>query len=300
VDGRHSQQPKTTPQFVLGGKFMKETEKAGVSTRKMSFKRHAGGREVPMKESKSGFDNSVRSSIQQKMIRHNLAMGIIGLVMLWINPAIAQQSVPIGAAYGASGQPPLMERDKEMALALSACPRSVADKAGVYILEKSGYVRVRESQNGFTAIVGHTLPNAVEPQCMNAEATRTHLPITLKLAELRAQGKSSEEIRQIMAEARAKGVFPKQGGINYMLSKENLTPNFKGVAAPFPPHVMFYVPGMTNGDAGADITVGPDGNPTAPAFIVNEGTPQATMIVPVEVHPESAQAAKHNHSGDSQ
>jgi hypothetical protein len=279
---------------------MKDAEKTGVSIRKMSFKRRTDGREVPMKESKSAFDNSVRGSIQQKMIRHNLAMGIIGLAMLWINTAIAQQSVPIGAAYGTSGQPPLMERDKEIALALSACPRSVADKAGVYVREKSGYVKVRESQNGFTAIVSHTLPNAVEPQCMNAEATRTHLPITLKLAELRAQGKSSEEIKQIMAEARAKGIFPKQGGIDYMLSKENLVVNFKGVVAPYPPHVMFFVPGMTNADAGPDITVGPDGNPTAPAFIVNEGTPQATMIVPVEVHTESAQAAKHNHSGDSQ
>ena len=253
-----------------------------------------------MKASKSGFDNSVRDSIQQKMLRRILAMGIIGLVMLWINTAVAQQSAPIGAAFGGSGHTPLMERQKEIALALSACPRSVADKAAVYVLEESGYVKVRDSQNGFTAVVGHGLPNSVDPQCMNAEATRTHLPVVLKLAELRAQGKSSEEIKRVMAESRAKGIFPKQAGINYMLSTENLTPNFNGVPAPFPPHVMFYVPGMTNAELGADITVGPDGNPSAPAFIVNEGTPQATMIVPVEVHTESAHASHHDHSGGSQ
>jgi hypothetical protein len=135
---------------------------------------------------------------------------------------------------------------------------------------------------------------------MNAEATRTHLPVTLKLAELRAQGKSSEEIKRIMEESRAKGIFPKQGGINYMLSTENLPPNFNGVPTPYPPHVMFYVPGMTNAELGADITVGPDGNPSAPAFIVNEGTPQATMIVPVEVHTDAAHAPNHDHSGGSQ
>ena len=34
--------------------------------------------------------------------------------------------------------PPLMDRQKEIALALSACPTAVASKAAVYVLEKSG------------------------------------------------------------------------------------------------------------------------------------------------------------------
>jgi len=248
------------------------------------------------------FDHSVafNSSIRRTKVHSLVAFAILGMMTLAIGTAAAQQSVPIGSEFGGSGQPPLIERQKEIALALSACPRSVVGKAGVYVLEKSGYVKVRDSQNGFTAIVGHVLPNSVEPQCMNAEATRTHLPITLKLAELRAQGKSSEEIKRIMAESAAKGIFPKPAGVDYMLSTENLVPNFKGVATPYPPHVMFFVPGMTNADLGADITVGPDGNPTAPAFIVNEGTAQATIIVPVEVHTGSAGSATHNHSGGSQ
>jgi hypothetical protein len=49
-----------------------------------------------------------------------------------------------------------MDRQEEIALALSACPRSVADKTAVYVLEEPGYVKVRESQNGFTAIVQHS------------------------------------------------------------------------------------------------------------------------------------------------
>ena len=52
----------------------------------------------------------------------------------------------------ASAQP-LMEQSKEIALALSSCPAFVAPKAGVYVLGKSGYVKVRDSQNGFVAIV---------------------------------------------------------------------------------------------------------------------------------------------------
>src|SRR5262252_7960779 len=123
--------------------------------------------------------------------------------------------------------PQLMDRQREIALALSACPASIADKAAVYVLESSGYVKVRDSQNGFTAIVQHALPNSQDPQCMDAEGTRTFLPRYLKIAELRAQGKSPDEIKRFVADAFAKGIFqpPARPGIDYMLSTENLVPN---------------------------------------------------------------------------
>jgi hypothetical protein len=113
-----------------------------------------------------------------------------------------------------------MDRQKEIALALSACPLSVAEKAGVYVLERSGYVKVRDSQNGFTAIVQHALPISQDPQCMDAEGTRTFLPRYLKVAELRAEGKTPDEIKQFVADAFAKGIFqpPSRPGIDYMLS----------------------------------------------------------------------------------
>lgn len=98
-------------------------------------------------------------------------------------------------------QSPLLDQQKEIVLALSACPSFVASKAAVYVLDKSGYVKVRESHNGFTAIVQHSQPAAQEPQCMDAEGTRTILPHILKVAELRAQGKSTEEIQRLVADA---------------------------------------------------------------------------------------------------
>src|SRR5262249_41565777 len=151
-------------------------------------------------------------------------LGLTALVA--VSASAAAQSTP---AVGS--QPPLMDRQKEIALALSACPPSVASKAAVYVLDTSGYVKVRDSQNGFTAIVQHSLPTSQEPQCMDAEGTRTLLPRMLKVGELRAQGKSPEEIKRFVADAFAKGVFqpPARPGINYMLSTENLVPNAKGV-----------------------------------------------------------------------
>ena len=82
----------------------------------------------------------------------------------------------------------------EVALALSAWPPAVAKGAAVYVLGQSGYVKVRDSQNGFTAIVQHALPTSQDPQCMDAEGTRTILPRYLKVAELRSQGKGPEPV----------------------------------------------------------------------------------------------------------
>jgi hypothetical protein len=178
-------------------------------------------------------------------------------------------------------QPPLMDREKEIAMALSACPVALASKAAVYVLTTSGYVKVRDSQNGFTAIVQHSLPTNQEPQCMDAEGTRTLLPPMLKVAELRAQGKHPEEIKRFVADAFASGVFqaPVRPGIDYMLSSEILTPDEKGVIRPFPPHIMFYGPYLTNAD------IDSDGNFGGPAFVVGEGTRHALIIVALGTHP---------------
>src|SRR5258708_4113667 len=115
--------------------------------------------------------------------------------------ALSASAAAQSTQAAASQKPPLMNREKEIALALSACPPSVAGKAAVYVLDKSGYVKVRDSRNGFTAIVQHSLPTAQEPRCMDAEGPRTHLPRLLKVAALRAPGKNREEIPLFVAAA---------------------------------------------------------------------------------------------------
>jgi hypothetical protein len=59
-----------------------------------------------------------------------------------------------------------------------------------------------------------------------------------------------------------------------MLSERNLVPvDDQGTVRPYRPHVMFYVPYLTNEDLGA--------GPGSPVFVVGEGTPSAYAIVPV-------------------
>jgi len=210
-------------------------------------------------------------------------LGLVAHVLLSL-PASAQSTPQV---------PPAMEREREIAMALSACPQSVASKAAVYVLDKSGYVKVRDSQNGFTAIVQHSLLTSREPQCMDEEGTRTFLPRMLKVAELRAQGKSPDEINRFVAEAVANRVFPapSRPGVIYMLSTENVVPKPKADGlTTFPAHVMFYGTHLTNADLGLD------GNLSGPAFVVNEGNPHALIIVPVLAHPGSGHAISESRS----
>jgi hypothetical protein len=229
---------------------------------------------------------------------HYMAMvgsSMIPICWLMLAAQIVLNMPASAQSVQASGSPPpLMDRQKEIAMALSACPPSVASKAAVYVLDTSGYIKVRDSQNGFTALVQHSLTTSREPQCMDAEGTRTFFPRMLKVAELRAQGKSSDEIKRFMADALARGVFqpPTRPGIDYMLSTENLVPDDKGVVAPFPPHVMFYAPYLTNADLGSEGQTG-----GGPAFVASAGTPYALIIVPVGAAPNGP---PHKHPDDSQ
>ena len=206
------------------------------------------------------------------------------LVALTLQCSIAAPALAQASPAAASRPPALMDREKEIALALSACPPGLAEKAAVYVLGASGYIKVRESGNGFTAIVQHSVPDAQEPQCMDQEGARTFLQRMLLVAELRAQGKSREEIHRAVAEALAKGALqpPQRPGVDYMLSAQNQIPNEKGVVIPFPPHVMFFGTHLTNAAIGVDNkTLGADGNPMGAAFVAGEGSPFALVIVPV-------------------
>ena len=69
---------------------------------------------------------------------------VAGIAMSWINTAVGQQST------GASGsqQPPLMEREKEVALALSSCPSFLANKAAVMYLKRQATSRLETVRTG--------------------------------------------------------------------------------------------------------------------------------------------------------
>jgi hypothetical protein len=170
-------------------------------------------------------------------------------------------------------------RDQEIALALEAGPATVTAKAGVWIHDKTGYIKARDSQNGFVCVVDHRIPTAVEPQCLDAEGVKTFFPKYQLVASMRAKGKPEADIHKAVKAAFKDGTLkaPGRPGVIYMLSAHNVVTidEDKGVAAPFPGHLMFYAPNLSSADLGSD------GTPASPLFVVDEGTPHALMIVPV-------------------
>lgn len=199
--------------------------------------------------------------------------------------AVAADAAPAAA-------PP--SHDAEIAAALAAGPPSIRDAAGVYVATPRGFELARASTNGFHCLVERSFPGAFEPQCFDEEGSRTLMQATLLTARLRGEGRSEPEVRAAVAAAWAAGELraPTRPGINYMLHPENRVPvDPEGTTiVPYGPHLMFYVPYLTNRDLGSD------GSPAAPTFVINEGQPGAYAIVPVATgggHGAPAESGSH-------
>jgi len=187
---------------------------------------------------------------------------------------LAVAALPLAAAPTSP-----LPRDAEIAAALAAGPASIRDGAGVYVATPRGFELARASTNGFHCLVERSFPGAFEPQCFDAEGSRTLLQATLLTARLRGEGLPEPEVRRRVAAAWAAGELraPARPGINYMLHPGNRVPaDPEGTTiVPYGPHLMFYVPYLRNADLGSD------GSPDAPTFVINEGQPGAYAIVPV-------------------
>src|SRR5262249_6319006 len=113
-----------------------------------------------------------------------------------------------------------ISREEKIKLAESAAPPEIAGKATIYVLERSGYVKVREGSNGFTCFVDRQTPWNSEPTCFDAEGTGTTLVTRLFVEEQRGKGKNEDEIKAELDAGYKAGRFkaPGKPGIVYMLS----------------------------------------------------------------------------------
>jgi hypothetical protein len=164
-------------------------------------------------------------------------------------------------------------RDVQIHLAKAAAPSDVADHATIMILGKKGYETVVHGTNGFTCLVLRERADTLEPECYDAEGSRTTLKVDLYLEERRAQGIAEEQIKAEIERGYTSGKFkaPSKPGIVYMLSPYNrvFDPDQSKVIA-FPGHLMFYAPYATAETVGKG-----EGAP----YIVSPGKPNALLIV---------------------
>jgi hypothetical protein len=146
----------------------------------------------------------------------------------------------------------MMERNAEIAMALSAAPPSISADAEVMVMGPHGYEVAVKGKNGFVCMVerGWTAgvddpvfwnPKIRGPICFNPPGARFNVPITVKKTELVLAGRSKEQIAEAIKAAFDKKELPAMGpgAMCYMLSKQGVL-NDEGGA--WRPHLMFFVP----------------------------------------------------------
>jgi hypothetical protein len=161
----------------------------------------------------------------------------------------------------------LMPKDAEIALARSAAPASIADDATVMVLERQGYTTAVQGKNGFMCYVERSWakvtdapdfwnPKMRAPNCFNAAAASSIVPIYLMKTRLVLAGKSKAEIAQAIAAALDSGELPAlaPGSMCYMMSREQY---LNDEAHNWRPHLMFYAAGDVAKSWGANLPDSP-------------------------------------------
>src|SRR5260370_16248843 len=166
------------------------------------------------------------------------------VVLLGANVAAAAQTDMPKPAYDFT-----LPREEGSEWAERAAPPEISGIATVYLLERSGYVKIRGGTNGFSCLVDRQTPLNLEPTCFDAEGSATTLPTRLYVEEQRAKGKSEEQIKAEIDEGYRSGKYktPSKPGIVYMMSDKGylLVPGTNKLVA-IPPHLMFYAPHATD------------------------------------------------------
>ncbi|HUA09028.1 MAG TPA: hypothetical protein VMA98_07105 [Candidatus Acidoferrales bacterium] len=161
----------------------------------------------------------------------------------------------------------LMSSAAEIALARSAAPASVSKAAQVLVLTPSGYKVAVKGTNGFVCMVERSWandtssaefwnPKVRSPNCFNAPAVRTFLPIDLMKTELVLAGKTPQQIGVALASAfDSRTLAPiAPGAMCYMMSPQQYL-NDDGKR--WHPHVMIFMPGTTPASWGENLTASP-------------------------------------------
>jgi len=164
-------------------------------------------------------------------------------------------------------------RDVQIHIAKLAAPKEVTDHADIYVLGIHGYELAEHGDNGFSCMIEREKPETMEPECYDAEGTRTTLKVALHIEQQRANNVGEQEITQSVKAGYRSGKFkpPSKPGIVYMLSDYNYVVNPEtGKIIHFPGHLMFYAPFATEKTVGSG-----NGAP----YIVHPGEPDALMIV---------------------
>jgi len=187
------------------------------------------------------------------------------LCMLGIGTASAQKIDPL-------------PRDLEMQLALSALPRHLRDGATVYVLNPAkGFEVARKGTNGFHAFVARTgddtfrgtwplkayRDDILYPVSFDDAGAKANMRVFFDAAELQAKGTPPDQLKKTIQERYKTQYYkaPERAGVSYMMApvlRTYVNPDQDdAVITNQVPHVMHYVPNVTNQAVGGS-TPSPD------------------------------------------
>jgi len=212
-------------------------------------------------------------------------------------PILLFMSLAISVAWAQTQEYPalseyLMPADAEIALAKSAAPPSISDRATIKVLTKSGYQVAREGNNGFVCIVmrGWSAPTYTPaefrklvydsalraPICFNPSASQTVMPYYELRSKLGMAGKTPDQITEGIQAAYAKGDLPKRDGVTYayMWSADQ---NLGTGIGHWHPHMMVFSPYYDNSMLG-----GNEFGSSLPTVSDDAGTPFTVVVIPVD------------------
>jgi hypothetical protein len=195
--------------------------------------------------------------------------------------AVAQDGIAAFRAMAPLDQYLISDEKSEIALARSAAPGSISDRAEVMVLGREGYKTAVKGTNGFLCIVERSWgastdqtefwnPKIRAPHCFNAQATRSFAPIYLMKTRLALAGKSKPEIAPAIATALDKKELPalEPGAMAYMMSKQQYLNDRDRT---WHPHAMFFFPGNMTKSWAAD-------DPNSPVMVGNDAQERVTIL----------------------
>jgi hypothetical protein len=173
----------------------------------------------------------------------------------------------------------------EIALARSAAPSAISDKADVLVLGQHGYETAINGTNGFACIVERAWANEFDnaefwnpsmraPICFNPAAARSVLPPYLERTRWVLQGVSLSEMkaRTNTALNANSAMLPESGAMCFMMSSQG---HLNDTDGHWHPHLMFFIAHIARSAWGADL-------PGSPVYASQtDPNPVTTFYVPV-------------------
>src|SRR5215813_8091108 len=213
-----------------------------------------------------------------------LAMSIIGTI--GVSAVYAQGSkYPPLADY-------LMARDAEVALARSAAPANISNRATIKVLTKSGYAVDHHGENGFVCMVmrGWSAPTYTPEQfrdlvydatvrapiCFDPGAAETVMPYYELRSRLAMDGHPPDRIAQRVEAAYARGDLPRRDGVTFAYMWSANQHLASGVGR-WHPHMMVFSPYYRNAMLGEN-----EFGSHLPQVSDDGGTPFAVVLIPVD------------------